>query len=114
MVKPQLIQEQPISLAEVKHELERVKARDGQLSFRGGKCEEDLHDFSTLSVSKAQELRKKIDELAISRVKPEQITMVVDLLPDNADDVKMIFQGSTVSLTRKDMERIAETVQQVK
>ena len=33
MVKPELIQEQPVPLAEVKEELERVKTRDGQLCF---------------------------------------------------------------------------------
>ena len=113
MVKPELIQEQPVPLAEVKEELERVKTRDGQLGFRATKCEEYLQEFSVLSNAKARTLRKKLEELEISRMKSEYLTMIVDLVPKTADDVKLLFQGATVSLTRKDYERIAEAVQQV-
>ena len=113
MVKPQLLQEQPVMLAEVKDDLEKVKARDGQLGFRATKTEEYLQDFPVLQVVKAHALRKKLEELEISRMKPEFLTMIVDLLPKTADEVKLLFQGGTVSLTRKDYERIAEAVQQV-
>lgn len=113
MVKPQLIQEQPVTLSEVKEELGRVKERDGQLGFRAAKCDEYLQEFSVLTHAKARALRKKLEELEISRMKAEYVTMIVDLLPKTADEAKMLFQGGTVSLTRKDLERIAEAVQQV-
>ncbi|MBS3138510.1 hypothetical protein J4207_02280 [Candidatus Woesearchaeota archaeon] len=113
MVKPELVQEQPVPLAEVKEELERIKARDGQLGFRATKCEEYLQEFSLLGSTKTRALQKKIAELEISRIKFEHVTMIVDLMPKTADDVKLLFQGATVSLTRKDYERIAEAVQQV-
>ena len=113
MVKPQLIGEQPIILAEVKEELERVKERDGQLGFRATKCNEYLQDCSILTIGKARALRKKLEELEINRMKTEYVTMIVDLLPKTADEAKLLFQGGTVSLTRKDLERIAEAVQQV-
>ncbi len=113
MVKPELLEEQPVTLSEVKEEIERIKTRDGQLGFRATKCEEYLQEFPFLTAAKARSLKKKLEELAISRVKTEHLTMIVDLLPKTADEAKLLFQGGTVSLTRKDLERIAEAVQQV-
>lgn len=113
MVKPQMVGEVPIGLAEAKAELERIKARDGTLNFRAAKCEEYLNDFATISVEKAAQLKKKIQDLGITRLKEENVIKVIDMLPKTPEDVKVIFQGSTVSISRKDMEQIAALVQDV-
>lgn len=110
MVKPELLEEGPITLAEVKAALEKIKSAGHELSFRAGKCEDYLNDFTPLSAAKAVELTGKLDNLKISRLKPEHLVQVVDLLPQTADDVKVLFQGSTVSISKKDTERIAEIV----
>ena len=106
MVKPQLIQEYPLTLAEVKAELEKVKARDSQLSFRAGKCEEYINDFVTITSHKAIELRKKLEELKVTRLKTDHIIFIADLLPQTVDDLKVIFSGSSVGITKKEMEQI--------
>jgi DNA-directed RNA polymerase subunit F len=113
MVKPELVDETAITLAEARAELEKVKARDEQLNFRGGKCEEYLNDFTILSAPKAKQLREKISKLGISRLKSEHEIMIADLLPQTVDDVKVVFQGGTVSISKKDMERIASLVKEV-
>ena len=111
MVKPQLIQEYPLTLAEVKAELEKVKARDSQLSFRAGKCEEYINDFVTITSHKAIELRKKLEELKVTRLKTDHIIFIADLLPQTVDDLKVIFSGSSVGITKKEMEQIVAGVQ---
>ena len=112
MVKPQLVQEYPLTLAEVKAELDKVKARDSQLSFRAGKCEEYINDFATISPHKAAGLRKKIEELQVTRLKTEHIIPIVDMLPQTVDDVKVIFSGSSIGITKKEMEQIVAAVQE--
>ena len=114
MVKPELLEDGPITLAEAKAELEKIKSVDSELSFRAGKCEDYFNDFVALSAAKAKELCSKIESLNVSRLKPEHIVQTVDLLPKTADEVKMIFQGSNISISKKDMESIASVVQEFK
>lgn len=112
MVKPQLIEEIPVSIAEARAELEHIKERDGVLSFRATKCEEYFNDFSSITKTKAAELHKKLASLGIARLKDEHIVKIVDILPKTADDVKVVFQGSAISISKKDMEEIASAVQE--
>ena len=114
MVKPELLEDGPVTLAEARAELERIKSVDKELSFRAGKCEDYLNDFGTLSAAKAKELCSKLEGLNVARLKQEHIVQIVDLLPKTADDVKMIFQGSNISISKKDMESIASVVQEFK
>lgn len=107
-----MVGEVPISLVEARAELERIKARDGTLNFRAAKCEEYLNDFALVSVDKAAQLKKKIQDLGVTRLKEEHFIKIIDMLPKTADDVKVVFQGSTVSISRKDMEQIAALVQE--
>jgi len=110
MVKPQLLSETPMSLVEVKAEIERIKQRDPQLNFRTGKCEEYVNDIVSLSAEQASAVRKKLRELGISRLKEEHIIKVVDLLPKTPEDVRIVLQGSASHLAKKDLEQIAAAV----
>ncbi len=111
MVKPQIVEETPMSMAEAKEEIAKVKERDQTLSFRANKCEEYLNDFVSMGANEAAELRKKLLGLGITRLKEEHVVKIIDVLPKDADDVKVIL-GSATAISRKDMEQIAETVQQ--
>jgi DNA-directed RNA polymerase subunit F len=114
MVKPTLVSEEPMALADVKAELEKIKARDTTLNFRAGRCEEYLNDFAPVGTDKIALLRKKLEGLDISRLKKEHIVALLDMYPQTPDDVKAVFSGGTVSISRKDMERIAELFQETK
>ena len=91
-----------------------IKKRDTELSFRGNKTEEYLNEFATLSAAKAQELKKKLLDLKISRLKDDQITKITDLLPATADDLKVILAGYTLSLSKKDLEQVVAVVKEFK
>lgn len=114
MVKPEIIEEEPITMAEVKKSLEEIKKRDGELNFRANKSEEYLNDFVSLSAEKARELRKKLENLNISRLKEDQIVKIIDLLPDKIDDLKAILSGYTLTLSKKDMEQVISIVKEFK
>jgi DNA-directed RNA polymerase subunit F len=113
MVKPRLIEESPMSLAEAREELEKIRERDGELNFRAGKCEEYLNEFVSIKPKDAAELKKKLQALGISRLKEENIVKIIDLLPTTVDEVKVVFQGSVASISKKDMEQISGVVKAV-
>ena len=73
MVKPIIISEEPIGMAEIKKRLVEIKERDGELNFRANKSEEYLNDFVTLKPEQALDLKKKLEGLKISRLKEDQI-----------------------------------------
>ena len=112
MLRQELIEERSMTMAEVKEELAKIKKENEELNFRAGKCEEYLNDFVSLSLSKAKELWEKLQKLGISRLKDDQITKLVDLLPTSVEDAKVILQAAPVSISKKDMERIVSTVKE--
>ena len=110
MVKPEIIEEEPMNLADVKKSLAEIKKRDNELNFRANKAEEYLNEFVSISPEKAQELKKKLEGLKISRLKEDQIVKIIDLLPASVDDLKVILSGYTLSLSKKDMEQVVAVV----
>jgi DNA-directed RNA polymerase subunit F len=109
-MKPEIINEAPISMPDLKSELESIKIRDKELSFRSTKTEDYLNQFVKISKKEADELSKKLKSLDITRLKDEIIIKIVDLLPDTADDVKTLLQGYVVNLSKKDIDAIVDAV----
>jgi len=92
-----IINEEALTLSETKAILEKIQKRDGEFGFRSGRTYEYLTSFETASEKKAQEMKKKITELDIPRLKPEQIAKIVDLMPGSLDELKVILQGVTIT-----------------
>ena len=110
MTKPMIVSQEPITLAELKKEIDSIKKRDEELNFRTGKTEEYLNQFSRLNAKKSDEIKKAIESLDIPRIKLEHIVKIVDLLPKTENDVKLIFQGNTLTLTNENAKKIADAV----
>jgi DNA-directed RNA polymerase subunit F len=109
-MKPTVIKETPMSMSEVKSELSKIKKRDEELNFRSAKTEEYLNQFSPLSSTKVEELKKKLEGLKIPRLKEEHVVKIVDVLPSTLDDVKAFLQGQTITVTQENQKKIADTV----
>jgi DNA-directed RNA polymerase subunit F len=110
-MKPQIISESPISVTELKEELVRVKARDGELNFRASKTEEYLNLVVKLTDKETKELYKKIEELNIPRMKPEHIVKIIDLMPKTVDDIKLFLQGDPITVTQENMKKIIDLIE---
>lgn len=108
MVRPKILGEQPISMVELKQELEEIKKRDKELGFRSQKTEEYLNQFCKLDDKQAEDLKKKLEGLDITRLKESAMLKIIDLLPTNIDELKTILQGYIVTINKKDMESIIE------
>lgn len=112
MSKPVVISESPISMVEVKEEIKRIKKRDAEPSFRATKVDEYLSSFVTLSSKDEKELIEKIEKLSIPRLKEEHIKKMVDLMPVNLEQVKVILQGYVITVSQDNMKKLAAVFQE--
>ena len=108
MVNPTIIEEVPMLLADVKEELEKNKKIDGELNIRAGKTQDYLAPFTTLNLKKAKEMAKKLMDLNIPRVKEQHVFKVVDLMPKTLDELKVILQGYTITVSNDNMKKIVD------
>ncbi len=112
MAKLNILKEDPVSLAEAKTILAKIKVRDGELGFRATKTEDYLNQFVKLSEKQDEELYKKIDSLQIPRLKDAHIKKIISLLPKTMDDLKLILQGYTLTLKEESLKKIIETLEE--
>jgi len=112
MVKPEIINERPISTVELKKELESIKKRDKELGLRSTKTDDYLKLFTSLSEKDAEDLRKKLDSLKITRLKEEYIIKIIDTLPNSIDELKSLLQAYVVTINNEDLKKIVDVVKE--
>ncbi len=110
MVSLQILNEEPITMSELRDSLEKIKKRDNELNFRANKTEEHLNSMSLLKPKEAEELQKKIAELGVARLKPEHIVKVVDTLPKSVDELKVILSGYNITVNQESSKKIVDAV----
>ncbi len=110
MVAGEILEEKPITMAELKEELNKIKKKNKELNFRAGKTQEYLSQFSKYDYNKIKGLIDKIEKLKIPRLKEEHIVKIVDILPTTLDDLKALLQGYTVTIKAENMKKVVEVV----
>ena len=111
MTSPRFVEESTIDLSEVKSILEGVDKRDEELNYRSNKTKEFLDSFcGALSDKHIVDLRKKLVDLNLTRLKEEHIVKIVDFLPTTAQDLKVVLQAYPLSLPKKDQDAIIDAV----
>lgn len=71
-----------------------------------------IKKFTKLTAKEAKELRKKLEEMDMAKMKEEYIVKIIDILPDSAQELNKIFQG--VSLEENESNKILETIKSFK
>ena len=112
MPNPQLIEENPINLVDLKTELEKIEKRDKELNYRSNKAKEYIHNFVYLSKEKKEALQKKLVDLDMVRLKEAYIIKIIDFLPKDVEELKVILQAYPVNMPKKDMESIIAIVKE--
>ncbi len=114
MTKPEILNEVPISMVDLKEELEKNKKRDTELNFRATRTEEHLQQFVKISKKDAEELKKELEALQISRIKEIHMIKIIDLLPDNEEELKQILTGYSLTVKSDDLKKICEVCKKYK
>ena len=108
--KPVIIQETEIPMYELRKEVDEIKKRDKELNFRAQKTDEYLNAFVTLKDSELKALIEDLRKMNIPRLKDAHIYKIADLIPTNTEDVKVILQGYTLTVSQENMKKIADAV----
>jgi DNA-directed RNA polymerase subunit F len=91
----------PLSMAETLEYLEGKK--DSEVEVKTF-----IKKFVKMKPEKAKELRKKLEELDMLKLKPENIVKIIDVLPEDKESLNKIF--SDVSLDEDETKKILETL----
>lgn len=113
-MKTAVISEEPISTYDLKRELAHIKKRDTELGFRAAKTDEYINTFTKLDEKKAEEIKKKITELNIPRLKAEHICKLLDLLPADVEDVRLVLNSYPITITNENIVKIADVIKEHK
>ncbi len=105
-MKPEIVSEEPLLMAELKSELDKIKKRDEEPNFRVAKTEEYLDAFVEQKPTKARELVKKLQDLDIPRLKDIHIYKLVDLMPASVNEAQVILQGYSVAVSQDNLKKV--------
>ena len=95
----------PLSMVEATEYLQKDKESDAELiGF--------IKKFTKIKIKDAKELRKEIEELNLMKVKEEYIAKIIDLMPDNAEDLNKIFVD--INLDEDESKKILDTIKKFK
>lgn len=111
-MNPQVVEEVPLNLVEVKEMLKKIKDRDQELNFRAQKTDEYLQAITTIKSKQAEELKEKLLGLNISRLKEQHVQKFIDVMPTTQDSVKTVVSGFNISLTGDQIKKVAEVLKE--
>jgi|TARA_Y100000310_G_scaffold28100_1_gene26748 DNA-directed RNA polymerase subunit F len=104
----EILSEKPISTAQLKEELKKIKQRDKELNFRATKTEDHLDSIETFK--DIRPVFEKINKLNIPRLREQHIYKIIDTMPKTVKDLKVVMQGYTVSLNNENLKKIVDVI----
>ncbi len=94
-----------ISMVEAKEYLSKDNEKEAELKAF-------IEKFTDLNVQQAKDLREKISKLEIIKVKNEHISKIIDMLPEDPEDLNKIF--TDIGLDDDETKRILDVVKEFK
>ena len=96
---------EPLSMAEA---LEYIK-KDGE---NESEIVGFINKFNKIDAKSAKALRKEIEEMNMIKMTPEHVAKIIDILPENNEDLNKIF--ADVNLEEDETKKILEAVKKFK
>ncbi|MEK6862768.1 MAG: hypothetical protein AABW57_01240 [Nanoarchaeota archaeon] len=106
MANTEIINEAPLTMAEVKERLEEIKKRDKELKPRALKTYEYLSKFVDIKAKDAIKIKEGLLKLQIPRLKERHINKIIDIMPKDMETLKLIFVGENITLKQDDLDKI--------
>ncbi len=96
--------EKPVPAAEARNTMSKKKDED--LAYEQKICMDFLDKNVDINVTDA---RKAMDELQeVGRIKPRQAAILINILPKEKGDIRLIFSKERTSLSEENMEDVLE------
>lgn len=110
MAIPNIIEETPITMAEMKNELTKIKKRDSELNYRSNKTNDYLKQFTLVDNKTATEISEKIEKLGIPRLKELHIKKIIDIMPNSPEETKAILEAYPITINNENLKKITKIV----
>jgi len=101
----EIINEECVTKTEVK---ELLKKRTN-LEFEQKMTKEHVKD-AKLTIAKVSGMKKELEELKLTKLKQYLIVKIIDILPADEEELKMIFSMEIVPFNDEEVKKIMEVV----
>lgn len=92
---------EPLSMAEVTEFLDKDSET---MKF--------IKKFTKTTPKEAKEMRKKLEEMDMMKMKSDEISKIIDVMPENEEDLNKIFIGT--GLDEEESKRILDAIKEYK
>ena len=99
----EIINEKPVSIVEVKKILE-AKAKEKKLGYEQNNVLEHLKKFCMLSRKNAEQMAENLSR--IEKLKGKHIMTIVNNLPQDLDDLRLLFANERISVSQDEKAKI--------
>src|SRR3989338_2207571 len=103
----EVVKDELITFAEAKRILEN-REKEKELGYEQTNALEYLKKFSKLSSKKAQELFEALEK--IPKLKEKHKIMVINFMPEEAEDVRILFANEVLNVSEDERKTIASLV----
>lgn len=97
----------PVNMAEAK-EIMTAREKEGDLGYEQKLAVEHLKKFTKLKSAEAKELAEELS--AVLRMNPETLAQIINIMPKNADELRMVFAREKFSLKEEETNKILEII----
>jgi DNA-directed RNA polymerase subunit F len=106
-----VLETKPITMAQAKNIMVK-REKERELGYEQKTALEHLKKFSKLSAKDANKLLEEVS--SVFRMSPQTAAKIVNLMPKNADEIRMIFAREKFSLKEDEINKILELVKKYK
>jgi len=110
MAEIEVLEETPLSLIEVRESLESMSKRDKEPLPKATKVADYISKVTNMKLKEFNELKKKLHESGVERLKEKHIAKLIDIMPKDIDSIKAVFAGDNVILKQEDLKKILECI----
>ncbi|MEE1128762.1 MAG: RNA polymerase Rpb4 family protein [Methanobrevibacter sp.] len=110
MIGKEIIESEAIPSAKVKEILEEF-SDDNELNYEQNLTLNHLSRFKRYSVEDSEEIMEKLQE-ALPNLRTRAIVHIVDLIPKDLADLRLIFAKEPYQPSKEEMEEILEILEQ--
>ncbi len=103
-------EETSVTLAEVKDIISK-RTKESEATYEQKQTMEYVKEFARVPTAKAKDAVEKIIALDVDR---KQAIKIVDILPDDADDMKLIFAKAHYSVNEETTEKILDIIRGIR
>ncbi|MEM3402307.1 MAG: RNA polymerase Rpb4 family protein [Candidatus Hadarchaeales archaeon] len=104
MIGKRVIEERPVTLAEVKKILESQKKQE--MDYGQRLSYDYAQKFAKVDAETAGKIREEL--VALGKLRENHIVTIIDLMPETKEDLEMIFYKERVGIAEEDFKKILE------